>query len=151
MNRSIQEVSGKLYKSEIESKAKDSQIRKLQDEMASQDESIQYEQDDKGDQAPPEAGEEGETYTTRYGRISRPPERWNLASYESILEPDDHEDWTEWCEGDLFAFNTLAMKASRLRSLIQRPCTLKVRALRSISRKAKMSKTSTPTLILMLS
>jgi hypothetical protein len=51
-------------------------------------------------------------YTTRYGRVSRPPERWNLASYESILEPDDYEDWSEWCEGELFAFNTLAMKAS---------------------------------------
>jgi len=52
-----------------------------------EDENSRYEGDEKSDLEPTEqeTREKVMTYTTRPGRVSRPPERWNLARNESIL------------------------------------------------------------------
>ena len=46
---------------------------------------------------------EGE-YITRSGRISRPPERLQYVTFESLLEEYDYQDEDKWCETDLLAF-----------------------------------------------
>jgi hypothetical protein len=43
-------------------------------------------------------------YITRSGRIIRRPKRLEYMAFESLLLPYDHDDWSEWCEQELFAF-----------------------------------------------
>ena len=55
-----------------------------------------------------EEPEPSQPYSTRSGRRSKAPDRLQYIAFESVLEPYDFDDWSDWSEKDLLAFKAVA-------------------------------------------